>query len=489
MVLIPKSQFVHDKMVDIDSDSRQKVLIVDDEIDMATMLEKIIRRRCDCDTRLADSAEAALDLLRGWHPDVILTDVRMSGMDGMSLLRRVKEFDPNISVIIMTGYGTIEMAVDALKQGVYDFFQKPFDNERVVLAVQRSLERTRLLRENKHLQDYLDGRVPYHGFIGKSRKLRQVMDLIARVADTDVTVLIRGESGTGKELAAKALHSMSKRADRKMVTVNCPALPELILESELFGYVKGAFTGAVQDKKGLFLAANHSTILLDEIGDIPMSLQTKLLRVLQEKEIMPLGQTRTYEVDVRVVASTNQDLEEKISQGEFREDLYYRLNVVTIVMPSLKEIPEDIPVLAQYFLNMYARKYEKPGTTFSPEAIECMLNREWKGNVRELQNTIKRGVLLCENKIITPANLFADNGNSGHLGPLAVDGICNKDYRDAKDQLITRFSRMYLTEALKNSNGNVTLAAAKSGLERQAFQRLMRRYGLKSSDFKVRKNN
>ncbi len=483
MVVVPESQ-LSNQVVEIGQDFRQKVLIVDDEIDMATVLDKVIRRKCDCDTRIADSGEVAFHLLQSWHPDVILTDVKMSGMDGLSLLRKVKAFDPNISVIIMTGYGTIEMAVEALKQGVYDFFQKPFDNDRVVHAVQRSLERTRLLRENKQLQDYLDGRVPYHGFVGKSRKLREVMDLIARVANTDVTVLIRGESGTGKELAAKALHSMSNRANKKMITVNCPALPELILESELFGYAKGAFTGAIQDKQGLFLAANGSTILLDEIGDIPLPLQTKLLRVLQEKEIMPLGQTRTYKIDVRVVASTNQDLEKKIKQGEFREDLYYRLNVVTITMPSLKEIPDDIPVLSQYFLNMYARKYGKDGLTFGPEALQCILNREWKGNVRELQNTIKRGVLLCESNVITPANLQTGNGHERQACLLSIDEFCNQGYRDAKDQIVTRFSKLYLTEALKNSGGNVTVAAAKSGLERQAFQRLMRRYGLKSADFK-----
>ncbi len=483
MVTTPKSQLPNEIM-GIGPEIRQKVLIVDDEAAMATVLEKIIRRKCDCDTKVAHSGEAAFDLLLGWHPDVILTDVKMPGMDGLSLLRRVKEFDSNISVIIMTGYGTIEMAVEALKQGAYDFFQKPFDNDRVIHAVQRSLERTRLLRENQQLQDYLDGREPYHGFVGRSRKLREVIDLISRVADTDVTVLIRGESGTGKELAAKALHSMSKRSAKKMITVNCPALPELILESELFGYAKGAFTGATQDKQGLFVAANGSTILLDEIGDIPLSLQTKLLRVLQEKEVRPLGQTKTYQVDVRVVASTNQDLEQKIKEGAFREDLYYRLNVVTITMPSLKEIRDDIPILAQYFLNVYAKKYKKEGIEFSPDAVQCMMQRNWKGNVRELQNTVKRAVLLCAGDIITPGDLQDHNGRHNADCLLAVHELCTQAYRDAKDHIITKFSRLYLAEALRKTGGNVTAAASNSGLERQAFQRLMRRYGLRSADFR-----
>ena len=464
---------------------RQRVLIVDDEADMAKVLQKVIQKKCDCDTKLAYSGEEAYNLLKTWHPDVILTDVKMPGLDGLSLLKRTKETDPNISVIIMTGYATIEMAVEAVKQGAYEFFQKPFDNDQLARAISRSLERTKLLRENQQLYACLDGYAPFHGFVGKSPKLKQAVELIQKIADTDATVLIRGESGTGKELAAKALHAMSRRSQKKMITVNCPALPENILESELFGYVKGAFTGATSDKEGLFVAANGSTILLDEIGDIPISIQTKLLRVLQEKEIRALGSTKSYHIDVRVVASTNQDLESKITKGEFREDLYYRLNVVTVYMPSLREIKDDIPAIAQYFLERYTKQYKKDGLSFSSAAVECMLNRNWKGNVRELQNAVRKAVLLCSGDIIEPQDLLAeDNEGEETCCNLTLSSLCKMTYREAKQHLITRFSKAYLSDALRRHEGNVTLAAQKCGMERQAFQRLMRKYQVLSKDFK-----
>ncbi len=465
--------------------SKQRVLIVDDEADMAKVLQKVIKKKCDCDTKLAYSGDEAYNLLKSWHPDVILTDVKMPGLDGLSLLKLTKKTDPNISVIIMTGYATIEMAVEAVKQGAYEFFQKPFDNDQLARAISRSLERTKLLRENQQLYACLDGYAPFHGFVGKSPKLKRAVELIQKIADTDATVLIRGESGTGKELAAKALHSLSQRAKKRMITVNCPALPENILESELFGYVKGAFTGATTDKEGLFLAANGSTILLDEIGDIPISIQTKLLRVLQEKEIRALGSTKSYNIDVRVVASTNQDLEDKIKKGEFREDLYYRLNVVTVYMPSLREIKEDIPIIAQHFLERYAKQYKKEGLSFSRAAVECMLNRNWKGNVRELQNAVRKAVLLCSGDMIEPHDLLPDDTEGEeNCCNLTLSTLCNMTYKEAKQQLLNKFSKAYLTEALKRHNGNVTLAAQNCGMERQAFQRLMRKYQVKSKDFK-----
>lgn len=464
----------------------QKVLIVDDERDMLIVLRKILNRKCKYEVKIADSGEAALAVLESWLPDVVLTDIRMSGMDGLEFLRRLLEVDSTISTIIMTGYGTIEMAVQALKDGAYDFFEKPFDNDKIVHAISRALERTFLLRENLHLQHQLTEHQRIPGFIGQSKKMSQALNLLGRLAPSTATVLIRGASGTGKELAARALHSMSKRASHKMITVNCPALPEHILESELFGYQKGAFTGADRDKDGLFLEADGSTILLDEIGDIPVSIQTKLLRVLQEKEIQPLGQTRTYKVDIRILASTNQDLEAKIERGEFREDLFYRLNVMTVTMPSLAEIRNDIPLLAQHFLEKYSEEHGRVDLEFSPEALQSLMRRPWKGNIRELQNTVNRAVLLSDSSCITPDALMTEEeaacGGSKYMGDASQ--LFDLSYKEAKEEILNRFNSVYLSNALNVSAGNVSAAARKCCMERQALQRLLRRFGIKSQEFR-----
>jgi DNA-binding NtrC family response regulator len=469
----------------------RRVLVVDDEPDMRMLLTRLLAKKGGYEVREADSGDLVVDLIRQWLPDVVLTDVKMPGMDGVELFRRLKEIDPTITTIIMTGFATVEMAVEALKNGVYDFFQKPFDNDQILHAVSRAMERTWLLRENRRYQELQakpeEGE--FYGFVGNSPRLRQVEDLLRRLAPSDMTVLIRGESGTGKELAARALHGLSGRAGRKMVTVNCPALPEHILESELFGYCKGAFTGADHDKVGLFVEADRSTILLDEIADIPVSIQTKLLRVLQEKEVQPLGQTRTLPVDVRVVASTNQDIEAKISRGEFREDLFYRLNVVTVTMPSLEAIRSDIPLLIHHFLRKYRREYERPGLEFAEEAIQSLLRRPWRGNVRELQNTINRAVLLGTGPKIEQRDLMLDvemhcpEIGTDHPG-LGFEQLLHLDYAGAKEAVLQEFTATYLRAALTRTKGNISLAAKGCGMERQALQRLLRRYHISLDGFR-----
>lgn len=466
--------------------NQQSLLIVDDKQDMLKLLRQVISSKLDCHVDIAKSGFEAIEQVKKKDHDVVLTDIKMPDLDGLSLMKEILAFDPTISVIIMTGYATVEGAVEALKEGALDFFQKPFDNDMVIHAVKKGFERTNLLRENRRLQEQLHSVEEQYGFVGKSAKLKKILELIARVADTDVTVLIRGESGTGKEVAARALHQMSKRRNKKMITVNCPALPEHILESELFGYVKGAFTGADTDKEGLFLAADGSTILLDEIADIPLSIQTKLLRVLQEKEIRPLGTTKSIKVDVRVIASTNQDLEKKIEEGTFREDLFYRLNVVSITMPSLKEIAEDIPLLAQSFLEKYSKEYGKEGLEFAPESIRCLMQREWKGNVRQLQNVVKRAVLLASGSVIWPSDIPTDNGQDSGIQMLTMPCVSHLPYKQAKEEILSRFSVAYLTKILQEAKGNVTLAAKKCGLERQSLQRLLRKYQVDPSGFRVK---
>ena len=459
------------------------LLIVDDDRDMLSMLERIVRKKCRCDVKTAPSGEAAWQLLGTWRPDLVLTDIKMPGLDGLALLQNIKEQYPAIAVIMMSGHGTVESAIAALKNGAYDFIQKPFDNEHLLHTLRRCLEHLCLLEKNRRLQSKLAGQEVCPGFIGASSAIKEVSGLIGRVADTDVTVLIRGESGTGKELAARALHGLSARNTKPMVTVNCPALPEQILESELFGYARGAFSGATHDKKGLFLEANGSTLLLDEIGDLPISLQTKLLRVLQEKEIMPLGQTKSLPVDVRVLASTNQNLEEKMRQGHFREDLFYRLNVVTITMPPLRKRPEDIPPLAQHFLATFAREYDREGLVFTADAVPSLVKRPWKGNVRELQNVIKRAVLLADASPISARQLTEPEPEASAPRPIA-ENLHGLHYNLAKQRLVKEFSAAYLTEALQQNSGNVTAAAQASGMDRQAFQKLMRRFGLAAEKFR-----
>ncbi|MCX5865511.1 MAG: sigma-54 dependent transcriptional regulator [Deltaproteobacteria bacterium] len=463
------------------------ILIVDDDRDMLSMLERLIHKKYHCEVKTAPSGEAAWQLLADWQPDLVLTDIKMPGLDGLALLQNIKAQYPAIAVIMMSGYGTVDSAIAALKNGAYDFIQKPFDNAHLLHTLQRCLEHLCLLEKNRRLQSRLVDQEAFPGFTGASAKIKEVYGLIGRLADTDVTVLLRGESGTGKELAARALHGLSARNKKPMVTVNCPALPEHILESELFGYVRGAFSGAIHDKKGLFLEANGSTLLLDEIGDLPIALQTKLLRVLQEKEIMPLGQTKSLAVDVRVLASTNQNLEEKMRLGLFREDLFYRLNVVTITMPPLRNRSEDIPALAQHFLAAFAKEYNRDGLIFAADAVPALVKRHWQGNVRELQNVIKRAVLLADDRTISTKQLAEPEGGASNPRP-TTENLHGLPYNLAKQRLVEDFSAAYLADALQQNGGNVTAAAQASGMNRQAFQKLMRRFGLTAEKFRTPPN-
>ncbi|MBW2251081.1 MAG: sigma-54-dependent Fis family transcriptional regulator, partial [Deltaproteobacteria bacterium] len=385
-------------------------------------------------------------------------------------------------VVMMTGHGDIDMAIKAMKSGAYDFITKPFDHDALLLRLEKALERSSLLMENIRLQEECRESDVFHNLVGKSAKMQRVYETIQMVAKTDLTVLITGESGTGKDLAARAIHTLSNRRSGPFVAVNCPTVPENILESELFGYKKGAFTHATQNKAGLFQAAHRGTIFLDEIGDINPTIQTKLLRVIQEKEIKPLGDTRTVEVDVRIISSTNRNLKEKIKNNEFREDFFYRLNVLPLELPPLRKHQEDIPLIANHLLKKHNRKLEKSVNKISTDLMEIFMQRTWEGNVREMENVIMQGILFSGSDEITPRDVGfkKKTQNSGFTGRTFQDVA----YKDAKEQVLKQFNSDFIGNLLIMNKGNVTQAARLCGLERQALQQIMRRYGMKAEPFR-----
>ncbi len=455
---------------------KDRILIVDDEIDLLQGLKRIVSDALDCEVITTEKARDAVTIIEKEAIDLVLADIIMPDMDGMALLRETRKIDPAVTVILMTAYGTIELAVQAMKDGAYDFIRKPFEEEQLLHCLRKGLERNRLIRENARLQKELCEKEPFQNIVGKSGPMQRVLDTIRVLGRTDVTVLITGESGTGKELAAKAIHQISDRRHQPMVTVNCPAIPEQILESELFGYKKGAFTGATSNKKGLFEEADGGTILLDEIGDLPVSIQTKLLRVLQEKEIKPLGDNITRKIDVRIIASTNQDLISKIEKGEFRKDLYYRLKVASLVMPSLREIREDIPLLVEHFLHKAACEFGIEPKKVSPEALNLLMSMEWPGNVRELENTIRGLTAIVEGTTISPQDISIGHHSDDTIfsDPTRLD--LSIPYKVHKHRVLKEFTTKYVIELLRETEGNVTQAARLSGIKRQSLQKIIKKY-------------
>ena len=460
----------------------RQILIVDDEMDMLQLLKRSLEPDLSCRVKTALSGEQALQLLERKIFDLVLADIKMPDMDGLELLELIKRENPDLTVVMMTGHGDIEMAVNAMKSGAYDFITKPFDHDALVLRLEKALERSSLLMENIRLQEECRESNVFQNLVGKSVKMQRVYETIQMVAKTDLTVLITGESGTGKDLTARAIHTLSNRRSEPFIAVNCPTVPENILESELFGYKKGAFTHATQNKVGLFQAAHKGTIFLDEIGDISPTIQTKLLRVLQEKEIKPLGDTRTVEVDVRIISSTNRNLKEKIKNNEFREDFFYRLNVLPLELPPLREHQEDIPLIATHLLKKHNKKLEKSVNKISTELMEIFMQRTWEGNVREMENLIMQGILFSNSSKITPRDVGfkMSTKNRGFTGQNFQDVA----YKDAKEQVLKQFNADFIGNLLTMSKGNVTQAARLCGLERQALQQIMRRYGMKAEPFR-----
>ncbi len=448
----------------------KRILLVDDDVNLRRVIEYNLTQQ-GYEVVVASNGEEALKHFSAAPFHLVVTDIRMPGMDGTALLHELKRRSPSILVIVITAYGTIENAVRAMKAGAYDYITKPFNREELNLVVKKALDYQGLLEENIALHQQLEEKFRFENIIGASAKMQAIFKQMARIKDSDATVLIRGESGTGKELVAKALHYNGKRRNERFVPVNCSAIPSELLESELFGHVKGAFTGAIADHEGKFATANKGTIFLDEIGDMSPALQSKLLRVLQEREIERVGTTRPVPVDVRVIAATHTNLEQKLKQGEFREDLYYRLNVIPLVLPPLRERPEDIPLLVQHFV----KKLGAGHLTISPDVLRTLQSARWPGNVRELENFFERIVLMRESQtnVVTLEDLPADFARVPSTTlPLNLsipeEGIALEELEKA---LIVR--------ALEQSQYNQSRAAKLLGITRQTLIYRLKKYKIR----------
>ncbi|PIP37008.1 MAG: hypothetical protein COS92_09680 [Desulfobacterales bacterium CG07_land_8_20_14_0_80_52_14] len=454
----------------------KRLLIIDDEENMRHMLSSMLRKVGYTVDEAADGLDG-LEKVKAVSYDFILCDLKMPNMGGMAFLEAIRDELGTLTVIVMSAYGTLDTALEAMKQGAYDYISKPFKPDEVYLTLKKAEERERLKRENILLKERIEkikGSFHFWGMVAKSAKMHQVFQLAQRAAQYDTTVLISGESGTGKELVAQGIHAAGKRSTMPFVTINCGGIPESLLESELFGFRKGAFTGADRDKKGLFEEADGGTIFLDEIGEMPLSLQVKLLRVLQERELRPLGDAKTKAIDVRVIAATARHLDEEVRQGTFREDLYYRINVFAIMIPPLRERTEDIPLLSRHFIEKFSIGMNKTIQGISPSAMSLLLGHAYPGNVRELENAIERALVLAESDAIQPENLPPDWGNRPGAGlvPSAVfQGYSIKEAQKATEKEL-------ITKALIATRGNRTRAAQLLEISHPSLLSKIKEYGI-----------
>jgi DNA-binding NtrC family response regulator len=459
---------------------KKRILIVDDE--------EIVVRSClrilsgdEFEIESAGNGLEALAKVAEKDYDMLILDIMMPKMNGIEVLQRVKETHPDVDVIMITGLNEIETAVKAMKLGAFDYLPKPFDPEELELVVARALERRQLLQENVNLKKEVSARYSFENIIGSSPAMQNVFRLVARSAPTNSTVMIRGESGTGKELIARAIHFNSLRKEHPFVTVDCSSLSENLLESELFGHVKGSFTGAVANKKGLLEIADGGTLFLDEIGNISMSIQAKLLRFIEEREFKAVGDTQTKTVNIRLITATNKDLESMVNDGTFRDDLYYRINIFPIEIPPLRERRDDIPALAFHFLNTFSKEMDREAREFSSGAMNLLMNHEWPGNVRELENVIHRAVILASDDVIRQAHLV----NILDMQPLADMAIPRSSEelksikKIARQKSVENVEKLFVLGALKRNAWSVTKAARETGMQRPNFQALMKKYDIR----------
>ncbi len=449
----------------------EKILIVDDEQGMRRLLTRVLSREGFEAVAVGDGEEALRELATGDF-DLAVLDIQMPGMTGLELLEEIKAFNPALPTIMITAYGTVESAVKALRAGAYDYITKPFETDEIKLTVGKALERERLLAENRYLHQELEQRYSFSGIVGGAPRMKPVFEVASSVAASNANVLITGESGTGKELIARSIHFNSLRKEKPFVVLNCAALSEGVLESELFGHEKGSFSGALATKKGRFELAHEGTLFIDEVGEMSLNAQVKLLRVIQEHEFERVGGTRTIRSDVRIVAATNKNLEEAVRAGNFREDLYYRLNVVNIHVPPLRERREDIEPLTRHFLQKFAGEMGKKIDDLSPRALSCLLAYEWPGNVRELQNAMERAVVLARSEVITPREL--------PQGMQDQDEICLTvpERGGSLTEILEDLERQLIVQTLRREKGSQTRAADVLGIKRTTLRYKMEKYGL-----------
>jgi len=451
----------------------EKIMIIDDEPDMLENCSRILERSHYTCITTGNPLEAGR-LFSSERPALVLTDLMMPKKDGMAILRELREIDPSVLVIVFTAYSSVQSAVDAMKAGAFDFISKPFSADQLIVTVDRAIKQKRLEEENRNLRTQIETTYGMDRIIGSSMAIRKVFELINKVARTDANILIYGESGTGKELTARSIHINSNRRDKAFVPVDCVSLSENILESELFGHEKGAFTGAHISKPGLFELSDGGTFFLDEIGKIKLSIQAKLLRVLQEKQFRRVGGGDLINVDFRVISTTNIDLNRAIAEGKFIEDLFWRLNVITIEMPPLRERQGDIELLANHFVHEFSRKNKKDIRGISGEAMAILQGYQWPGNIRELQNVIERATSLTDSQYIMQSDLHENMLDHS----ASLEQIKSLPFKSAKRKWLESFEKKYFSDLLKDANGNISRAAQNAGIDRKTIYRLMKRHGL-----------
>jgi len=462
--------------------SNVRILVVDDEMIVCESCKRILEEE-GYEVETALSGKEAFEKMKANPFDIVITDLKMPGIDGMEVLRTFRKEYPDSIIIMITGFSTVETAVEAIKLGAFDYIPKPFTPDEVSIVVKKAIEKKSLMLENIYLRQELQEKYGFHNIVGKSKKMQEIYRVIAKVATTDSTVLIYGQSGTGKELIARAIHFNSPRREKQFVPVDCAVLSENLLESELFGHVRGSFTGAVTTKPGLFEVADGGTVFLDEVGNISLSIQAKLLRVLQEREFTPVGGTKAKKVDIRLIAATNKDLEKMIKEETFREDLYYRLNIVPIYLPALRERPEDIPLLAVHFLKKYAEEMGKAIKGFTPEAMEKLMRYPWPGNVRELENVIERTVVMIDDEMVRVEHLILPGQQEKEILENQIP-MTSEELKEVKKQVrekaVEEIERAFVLNALERHQWNVTRAAEEVGMLRPNFQAMMRKYNLRA---------
>ncbi len=456
-----------------------EILIIDDNQYLLDTISLILTKEGFAHETTISPAQG-LEWIKERNYDLVISDMRMPEMTGLELIKMIKIFRPNTEVIFITGFGSIDSAVKAMSLGAYHYLTKPFNHNELILIIKRALAKRALTRDYEFLKEQIEKRYSFNNIIGQNEEMQKIYELIKKVGPSNAPIMIQGESGTGKELIARAIHQRSKRRNRRFLAINTSSLPETLLESELFGYKKGAFTGATQDKIGLLETTEAGSVFLDELSSMSRNLQSKLLRVIQENEIIPVGGSKPVAIDVRFISASNRNLKELVLGSEFREDLYYRLNVIEINIPPLRDRMDDLLLLAEHFLNRFCEEQEVPKKKFSKDALRLLFSHDWPGNVRELENIVRRAVIMSESKVLTSKDIIIRKLDRSRMNDMRSPGnLMSMKYDKAKKEVNESFQKEYIRGLLDSCRGNITKAAEKAGLSRQALYKLIRKHGIR----------